>query len=61
MRVTKCDLCKKNIKGEPIIAGYGFWHRSELCQHCGIPVFDFLKNNKLVKEDIQLKVPKKGK
>jgi hypothetical protein len=50
MLVTKCDFCKKNIKDNAIIAGVGFY-RIELCKKCGKPVFDFLKRNKIVKEE----------
>ena len=48
MRITKCDLCKKKIKGEPIIAGVGFFSRAELCEKCGSIIFKFLKKHKLI-------------
>jgi len=35
MRITKCDLCKKKINGEPITVGIGFFPRFELCEKCG--------------------------
>jgi len=51
MRVTKCDLCKKNIKDQPIIAGVGFFPNAELCEKCGKPIKDFLKKHKFIKID----------
>ena len=47
MRITKCDLCKKSIKGEAVNAGVGFYRRAELCVSCGKPVLDFLNRHKL--------------
>lgn len=44
----KCDLCKKNIKGEPIIAGDGFFRKAELCEKCGAPIRKFLEKHKFV-------------
>ncbi len=41
------DLCKKQIKGEPIVAGLGF-KRKELCLKCGAPILKFLDKNKLI-------------
>ncbi len=41
--VTKCDLCKENIKDEPMMAGFGFWDRAELCKNCGLPIIKFLE------------------
>ncbi len=35
MIITKCDLCKKKIKGKPIIASIGFFPKVELCEKCG--------------------------
>jgi len=48
MRVIKCDLCKKKIIKEPVIAGVGFLSRVELCERCGTPILKFLRKNKLV-------------
>ena len=45
MRVTKCDLCKKNISGGPIVAGVGYLRNKEFCGKCGKPVLDFLKKH----------------
>ena len=51
MMVTKCDLCKKEIKGESIKAGFNFWvDYVELCKECGAPIAKFLKEKKLIKE-----------
>ena len=49
MRVTKCDLCKKNIKDEPITAGIGIFPKAELCEKCGKPIKNFLKKHKFIK------------
>jgi len=47
MRIVKCDLCKKKIKGEPIIAGASYLRTVDLCEKCGTPIKAFLKKNKL--------------
>lgn len=53
MRITKCDLCKKRIKEQPVTAGFGYLSNVELCEKCGLPILKFLKKNKLIepKED----------
>lgn len=51
MRLIKCDLCKKEIKEEPITAGTGFFPKAELCQECGSPILKFLKKHKFIKEE----------
>lgn len=51
MFVTKCDLCKKNIKGKPVIAGFGILDRIELCEKCGASILKFLKKKKLIKPE----------
>jgi len=48
MRITKCDLCKKKIKGEPITAGIGIFPKAELCEKCGAPILKFLKRYKFI-------------
>ena len=50
MQVTKCDLCKKKIEGEPVTAGLGFFGRTELCKKCGSPILKFLKRYKLINQ-----------
>lgn len=57
MRITKCDLCKKRIKGEPITAGIDFFPKVELCEKCGAFIIKFLRKNKFIKAD----EPKKTK
>jgi len=57
MLVTKCDLCKKRIKGQPIIVGVGFLSRTELCEKCGAPIFRFLRKYKFI--DKEKKINKK--
>ncbi len=51
MNVTKCDICKKRIEGEPIKAGVGYFAEKDFCSKCGKPVFDFLKKHKLIKKE----------
>jgi len=51
MRIIKCDLCKKKINGEPIVAGLGFFPDAELCKKCGLPILKFLKKHKFIKEE----------
>jgi len=51
MMITKCDLCKKNIKQEPITAGIGFFPKVELCKKCGMPIVKFLRKYKLIKKE----------
>ncbi|MFH1129304.1 MAG: hypothetical protein V1686_01030 [Patescibacteria group bacterium] len=51
MRETKCDLCKKKISEEPIIAGLGFFPKAELCEKCGAPILNFLKKHKFIKTE----------
>ena len=47
--VTKCDLCKKNIKDdETITIRVGFSLRAELCEKCGVPIIKFLKKHKFI-------------
>lgn len=50
MMITKCDLCKKEIKNEKVTAGFGF-SRKELCQNCGLPILDFLKKHKFIESE----------
>ena len=59
MHVTKCDLCKKIIKNEPIKAGLGVIPKTELCWTCAAPIIKFLKQYQLLDKtdlaDLQLK------
>jgi hypothetical protein len=48
--ITKCDLCKKKIKGEPVIVGVGFFKRFELCEKCGGPILKFLRKHKFIEK-----------
>jgi len=57
MRVTKCDLCKRNVKGEPVTAGIGFFPTVELCEKCGYPILKFLKKHKF-QESKKLEIKK---
>lgn len=51
MFIVKCDLCKKNVKGKPIIVGYGTLDRFELCDKCGAPILRFLKKYKFIEKE----------
>lgn len=51
MFVTKCDFCKKNIKDRPITVGFAHWNGLELCEKCGAPILDFLKENGVLDEE----------
>jgi len=49
--VNKCDLCKVELEKEPVMAGFGFWGRTELCEDCGQPIINFLKEKKLIEKE----------
>ena len=51
MNISKCDICKKNLKGDVIRAGVGLFREKDLCLSCGKPVLDFFKKHKLIKEE----------
>jgi len=51
--IKKCDKCRKVIKGEPVLAGVGFWKRVELCQACGEPVLKFLRASNLLGDELE--------
>ncbi len=51
MNLTKCDICKKNIKGDPVRAGFGMFKEKDFCVNCGKPIVDFLKKNKFINEE----------
>jgi len=47
MLVTKCDICKKEIKNREhiVLAGTGSsFATNSFCLNCGKPVLSFLKN-----------------
>ena len=49
MRITKCDLCKKEINNKPINIWAGLSLNVELCEKCGAPILRFLKKHKFIK------------
>ena len=51
MNLTKCDICKKKLKGDPVQAGIGFFRNKDFCLSCGKPIVDFLKKHKFINED----------
>ncbi|MBU3964662.1 hypothetical protein KJ562_03020 [Patescibacteria group bacterium] len=51
MRIIKCDICKKQIKGTPVTAGVGFFRIVELCEKCGAPILKFLEKHKFIESE----------
>jgi hypothetical protein len=51
MNLTKCDICKKKLKGDPVRAGFGLFREKDFCIDCGKPIINFLKKHKLLRED----------
>jgi len=49
MLITKCDLCKREIKDkkEMVTAGVG-WDLYSLCPRCGKPIVALLRKRKLL-------------
>lgn len=62
MLVTKCDICKKEIKDgkHTVLAGVGnHFAANSFCLNCGKPVLDFLKDkfyNKNSKKTKNIKI-----
>lgn len=50
MNVTKCDICKKEIRGRKVVTGIK-WDTFDLCQSCGFPVVKFMEKHKLIKKE----------
>ena len=58
MLVTKCDICKKEIKNREhiVLAGTGSsFATNSFCLNCGKPVSNFLKKNNKNKHGKQKK------
>ena len=51
MNVHKCDICKKKVEMDSVKAGVGYFADKEFCLKCGKPILDFLRKNKLLKEE----------
>ena len=51
MNLVKCDICKKNIQGNPLKAGASLFTCKDFCLKCGKPILDFLKKHKLLDEE----------
>ena len=51
MNVKRCDICKKEVEKDIIQTIYSFRIRKDFCLKCGKPVFDFLKENKLLSNE----------
>ena len=53
MFITKCDICKKEIKKEQdkiTVGTKGHWAGFEFCSNCGKPVEKFLLQKKLIEK-----------
>jgi hypothetical protein len=51
MKIQKCDICKKQLKGEELHLSFidkGF-QSFDFCLKCSQPILNFLKNKKLIK------------
>ena len=51
MNITKCDICKKNLKDESVRAGFSFFGAKDFCLSCGKPILDFLKKHKFINKN----------
>jgi len=51
MFISKCDVCKKEIKKDRIDVRFSSFGSAEFCDKCGLPILKFLKKNKLIKEE----------
>jgi hypothetical protein len=55
MRITKCDICKKDIKkteGEINISTGGLFHGYfDVCGNCAKPILKFLESKKLIEKN----------
>ncbi len=51
MFVTKCDLCKKEIKERPVNVRFCNHESAEFCEDCAFPVLKFLKKHKFIKDE----------
>jgi len=65
MFVTKCDICKKQIRdeGKSVSAGFGnYLSHYSFCEKCGKPIQAFLTKNKLKNRyETKSATSKKGK
>lgn len=51
MFITKCDLCKKEIKERPVNVRFGGYENAEFCEECCSPILEFLKKHKFIKDE----------
>ena len=52
MNVTKCDLCKKEIKEIKFAVRVNFMYNGyEFCKNCNVPFVKILEKHKLVKKE----------
>jgi len=56
MRLSKCDVCKKEVEYEDMVnASVGLRSRADFCKDCGVSVIKLLKKHKFLKEEFKLK------
>ncbi len=49
MNITKCDICKKEVKDKKYVsAGVGWFPKIEACYECGAPIVEFLRKHKII-------------
>lgn len=52
MNVTKCDICKKEIKEIKPTVRVNFRYESyEFCKNCNVPFVKLLEKHKLIKKE----------
>lgn len=56
MRLSKCDVCKKEVEYEEMVnASVGFYSKADFCKDCGSSIVKLLKRHKFLKEELKLK------
>jgi len=56
MRLSKCDVCKKEVEYEKMVnASVGLWSKADFCEDCGSSIVKLLKKYKFLKEELKLK------
>ncbi len=51
MNISKYDICKKSLQGDPVKAGLGFFREKDFCLDCGKPILNFLKKHKFINKE----------
>lgn len=56
MRISKCDVCKKEVEYQNMVnASVGLYSKADFCKDCGSPIVKLLKKHKFLKEGLKLK------